>query len=176
MSQLAKDLVEQAGRLAALDARKPKAANIRRAISSSYYGLFHHLIDDCAQLWMGTSNADWPLASLCARAFNHGEMKAAWKEFNKTTPGDILKPLWVKFGIPQNPDIRLVAEQFVFLQELRHAADYDLNRAFTRVDALDAVNRTKRAIEAWDRLKKQNRDAARLAAIMMLLWKTLQNR
>jgi hypothetical protein len=35
-----KDLLEQAVRLAKLDAKRPKQANLRRAISSAYYALF----------------------------------------------------------------------------------------------------------------------------------------
>jgi hypothetical protein len=39
-----KDLLDQAVSLATLDARKPKQANVRRAISSTYYDLFHLLV------------------------------------------------------------------------------------------------------------------------------------
>jgi len=162
--------------LARLDPRKPKEANIRRAISTAYYGLFHHLIDEGGQLLLGTANSDWPLAALCARAYGHGEMKAACKQLVLITPIDILKPLWSKFGVSANTDIKFIAKEFVSLQELRHAADYDLNRYFTRLEAIDVVNRAKKAVAAWNHLKAHNRDCARLAAIVMLLWKNLQNR
>ena len=37
------DLLDQAEQLAQLDPRRPKQANLRRAISSAYYALFHLL-------------------------------------------------------------------------------------------------------------------------------------
>lgn len=41
-----KDLLQQARLLAILDEKRPKQANLRRAISSAYYALFHYLIDE----------------------------------------------------------------------------------------------------------------------------------
>jgi hypothetical protein len=40
------DLLEQAVRLAMLDVRRPKQANLRRAVSSAYYAVFHLLVDE----------------------------------------------------------------------------------------------------------------------------------
>ena len=40
---LPEDLLEQAVHLATLDARRPKQANLRRAVSTAYYALFHLL-------------------------------------------------------------------------------------------------------------------------------------
>jgi uncharacterized protein (UPF0332 family) len=40
------DLLKQAVRLATLDIKKPKQANLRRAISSAYYAVFHLLVDE----------------------------------------------------------------------------------------------------------------------------------
>jgi hypothetical protein len=37
------DLLEQAGNLARLDPTRPKQVNLRRAVSSAYYALFHLL-------------------------------------------------------------------------------------------------------------------------------------
>lgn len=45
------DLLAQAEALARLDAKKPKQVNLRRAISSAYYAVFHCLVHHacCAQ-------------------------------------------------------------------------------------------------------------------------------
>jgi len=48
-----KDLLEQAVRLAKLDAKKPKQANLRRAISSAYYAVFHLLVDEACRVQIG---------------------------------------------------------------------------------------------------------------------------
>ena len=50
-----KDLLEQALRLAKLDAKKPKQANLRRAISSAYYALFHMLVNEACRVQVGRS-------------------------------------------------------------------------------------------------------------------------
>ena len=48
-----RDLLEQAARLARLDTQKPKQANLRRAISSAYYALFHLLVDEACRVQIG---------------------------------------------------------------------------------------------------------------------------
>ena len=40
------DLFSQAETLAKLDAKKPKQANLRRAVSSAYYAVFHYLVHE----------------------------------------------------------------------------------------------------------------------------------
>jgi hypothetical protein len=50
------DLLEQAVTLATLDVRKPKQANLRRAVSSVYYAVFHLLVDE------SLPGADWNAA------------------------------------------------------------------------------------------------------------------
>ena len=36
------DLFQQAAELATIDAKKPKQANLRRAVSAAYYAVFHY--------------------------------------------------------------------------------------------------------------------------------------
>ena len=45
------DLLEQAEQLAQLDPRRPKQANLRRAVSSAYYALFHLLTWEASALY-----------------------------------------------------------------------------------------------------------------------------
>ena len=46
---LADDLLSQANRLAAASTGRPRQADLRRAVSASYYALFHLLIGDAVQ-------------------------------------------------------------------------------------------------------------------------------
>lgn len=176
MSEFARDLIHQADRLARLDSRRPKAANLRRAISSAYYGLFHHITAGCGELLVGTSSADRPMLVLLTRAFVHGDMQKACKQLTANPPMELFRSLWSDYGIAANPHLQLVAAEFIYLQELRHAADYDLSRSFTRTEALDAVRRARDAATAWSQVRQRDKEAARLACIVMLLWKPLQNR
>lgn len=41
---MTEDLLQQAVGLAKVDARRPKQANLRRAISAAYYALFHSVL------------------------------------------------------------------------------------------------------------------------------------
>jgi hypothetical protein len=65
----ADDLLEQAYHLAN---REPEnQANLRRAVSTAYYALFHLLIDEAV--------GNWGIArqrSILARTFEHGKMKS----------------------------------------------------------------------------------------------------
>ena len=62
------DLLEQAEQLAQLDPRRPKQANLRRAVSSAYYALFHLLTSEASALYAGEPG----LASRINRTHNHG--------------------------------------------------------------------------------------------------------
>jgi hypothetical protein len=67
------DLLEQAEHLAKIDARRPKQASLRRAVSASYYALFHLLTSEASALYA----TDFGLAARINRTHNHGEMKKA---------------------------------------------------------------------------------------------------
>jgi hypothetical protein len=176
MSQLSEDLVAQAHVLATMDAARPKAANLRRALSSAYYAVFHHLIDGASQLLAGTQDTDWPFVALTARAFAHGEMRAACRALRNAQPPEVMRPLWAQYRPHQNAEIAILADNFVQLQERRHSADYDLNLRLLRAEVLAAVQLAIAAIKAWETLRQNHREVARLAAFAMLLWKPLQGR
>jgi hypothetical protein len=57
---LHEDLLDQAVRLATLDAKKPKQANLRRAVSSTYYGVFHLLVDEACRVLIGAQHSQAP--------------------------------------------------------------------------------------------------------------------
>src|SRR5271157_5380665 len=67
------DLLEQAKRLAQLDPRRPKQANLRRAISSAYYALFHLLAWEASAVYA----VEPGMAARINRTLNHAEMKKA---------------------------------------------------------------------------------------------------
>ena len=56
-------------------------------------------------------------------------------------------PDWLtRAGLVPSDDIREIARTFVFLQQERHVADYDLAEQFTRTRARDAIARADHAI------------------------------
>jgi hypothetical protein len=79
------DLLEQAHHLAKRDERKrPRQASLRRAISTTYYALFHLLIMEAVSNWRIAAQRP-----LLARIFEHNKKKAAsGRASNAPFPGE----------------------------------------------------------------------------------------
>jgi hypothetical protein len=141
--------------------------------------LFHFLIEESTALLCGVGQADAAFRQLAARAFVHGRMKSACKEFVKANPRDVhdlLQPFWVRLAIANNQHAQLVAQTFIDLQDERHKADYDLSVSFSRQDALYAVARAEAAVSAWSQLKVASPDICRLFGMALILWPSLASR
>jgi hypothetical protein len=112
------DLLEQAVRLVTLDVRKPKQANLRRAVSAAYYAVFHLLVDQACRVLIGAQHNQAPFRQVLGRAFAHGVMKEACKSFGVgVLKKGVAKGLPLGFSIPV--EIRDLALAFVELQEKR---------------------------------------------------------
>jgi hypothetical protein len=130
-----KDLLKQAVRLAKLDVTRPKQANLRRAISSTYYAMFHLLVDEACRVQIGAHHNQAPFRRVLGRAFVHTVMKEACKSFGGwTLKKGVAKGLPAGFTVPV--EIRDLALNFVEMQDNRHLADYDLTERFKRSDVL----------------------------------------
>jgi hypothetical protein len=176
MARIGLDLLVQARMPARREPRRPKQATLRRALSTAYYGLFHFLIEESTSLLLGGGQRNAAFRQLAARAFVRERMKSVCTEFVKTKPQNVhavLRSLWIQLAIANNPQAQLIAQTFIDLQEDRHAADYDLSVSFSRQDALNAVTRADRAVNARRQLKKANPDICRLFALALLLWPSL---
>ena len=68
------DLLEQAEQLAQIDSRRPKQANLRRAVSSIFYAAFHFLVEESCCVIMGRQHAQQGYRFVLARAFTHTTM------------------------------------------------------------------------------------------------------
>lgn len=161
------DLLEQAEQLATLDPRRPKQVNLRRAVSSAYYALFHLLTSEAAALYAQEPG----LAARINRTFNHGEMKKVSAMIaNDKLPKGIQSPGGAYVSTDDRKvDLKTVANAFVDLQQARHDADYDLSRSFRRQEALAFIGKAREAFEAWKRVRSS--DDARLYLACFHLWK-----
>jgi uncharacterized protein (UPF0332 family) len=116
-------------------------ANMRRAISTAYYALFHFLIEDACGNWIRSEQR-----SKLARMFDHRRMAEASrgriKEY-KASPGasELL--------------IYSVAEAFLQLQEQRHHADYDLSDTVVLDDVEEAIGLASDAFECWELVRNE---------------------
>jgi hypothetical protein len=167
------DLLEQATKLATLDARRPKQANLRRAISSAYYAMFHLLVDEACRVQIGAQHNQAPFRQVLGRAFAHGAMKEACRSFGGgTLKKGVAKGLPAPFVIP--PEIRELANAFVELQERRHLADYDLTERFRRSDVLARIEEIGKHMENFKALASSNEKRFFLSCLWA--WKELANR
>jgi hypothetical protein len=157
------DLLKQANQLAQLDPRRPKQVNLRRAVSSAYYALFHLLTSEASALYA----AEVELAARINRTLNHGEMRKVSSMFaNNKLPKGVQSPLG---GYITPIGMKTVADAFVDLQQARHAADYDLTYRLSRKETLEFVQMATEAFETWRKVRKT--DDARLYLACFHLWK-----
>ncbi len=167
------DLLAQARTLATLDPKRPKQANLRRAISSAYYGAFHFLVDEACRTLFGTQHAQRPYRDVLGRSFEHSTMKEACTSFaGGTLKAAVLKGLPAGFSVPA--DIKAVAQAFVDAQEKRHLADYDRSERFVRSDVLSLVEQIETAVEGFSGLATSNQRKFFLACL--LAWKAMTKR
>lgn len=156
------DLLIQAEQLAQQDVRRPKQANLRRAVSSAYYALFHLLTSEASALY-----AEEPsMASRINRTHNHTDIKEASLMFARNNLPKAIQAAGGGYTTP--PDLKLVASSFLNLQEARHEADYDLSRTFSRQEALGLVESARQAFEAWSRVRRTDDARVYLASFLLL--------
>lgn len=113
-------------------AGRPNQAQIRRSVSTSYYAVFHRLIERAVDQIAGVT-AKVALRSLISRSFEHGAMKRASQGIASGNPPPILRNL---IAPPIPADLQALAKAFVELQQRRHAADYDLAVRFSKPEAV----------------------------------------
>lgn len=176
MSQYSNDLLAQAEKLLRGDGGRPKQANLRRAVSSAYYALFHFLIEEATIFVVGAGRSDKALRQLVGRGFTHTAMREASAEVRKGTPRDLLKPFWTLYSVPTNATLGRLAAAFVDLQQERHRADYDLSQPITLKEADSLVQQARRAISDWETLKKNDLEIAQFYALSLFCWNNWKTR
>jgi uncharacterized protein (UPF0332 family) len=106
------DLLETATVLATVGTGKPKQTHLRRAVSTTYYAMFHALARCCADTLIGTAPS----------ARNHNAWKQAYRALEHGFAGNSCRK---KIGTTFPIEIQNFAIQFYKMQEKRHRADYD---------------------------------------------------
>lgn len=137
-------LLEQAERLAsAPKGGKPRQVDLRRAVSSAYYGLFHFLLTAAADKFVGVTRRSTAEYGRVYRSVGHRALRELCEDFRKPT-------LPAKYGthLPATgvgKDLPAMATTLVELQDARHAADYDPLARFDLSDAQLAIKGARKA-------------------------------
>lgn len=135
---IADDLLALAAHMADPPEGVPQQASLRRSVSTTYYALFHLLIQDAALRWSGTP----ALRGRLERAFEHGVMKQASEGIERDSALH-------SEGSTEIRKLQAVAVAFVQLQQERHSADYDNTKLWADSDALSLVNHARVAFDNW---------------------------
>jgi len=107
--------------------------------------LFHLLIGDAVGNWREASSRMFLI-----RASEHGVMKTAARRAGSSqqAPFSGEDPAVVSA-------LRNVANSFAFLQEKRHAADYDMAKVWTRTEVLDLIRQVDSVFVTWRTIRNE---------------------
>jgi uncharacterized protein (UPF0332 family) len=135
----ADDLLKDALHLAARGGKNPRQSSLRRAVSTAYYAAFHLLIAD----FMANYRVPEERARL-GRMFEHRKMSgAAFRIADKRKP------------TPVESDIKDLIEKFTHLQADRYEADYNVEIAWSRTDAMESLDLADEIFTIWRRIRKE---------------------
>ena len=142
-------LLDQAQRLTvAPTAGPPRQVDVRRAISASYYAVFHFILTRAADEFVGKTKRNEQRYALVYRSIDHRALKELCAETRKQTLSAKYQRHAPGNGFGSN--IQAFAGVLVDLQEKRHAADYDPSIRVPTSDAKLAISMAKSAIRRFD--------------------------
>ncbi len=130
---------------------RPRQTNLRRAVNTAYYALFHCLAACCADMLVGGEGADrseqaWRQTY---RALDHGLAKQRCEQ-----------AVGSKFPPPRFPqEILQFAALFVSMQKSANSSDYDPYQDLSKAGAVQSVNAAEDAIAKFMRVPYKDRRA-----------------
>lgn len=136
------DLIDQARALTTGDPRRPRQANLRRAVSAAYYAVFHQLTENAARSILTVSDSAGPIGARLRRTVPHANILKACKWFigpSGASP-DTIRAMRAQPASTVDPALARAARLVLRLQQERHRADYDLASPFTRDEALRRID------------------------------------
>jgi hypothetical protein len=151
-------LFDQADRMVTpIGAGAPRQVDLRRAISSAYYGLFHFCLSAAADEFVGVGQRATPRYALVYRSIDHRILKDICIEVCKQRAATKYVPYIPRGGF--DPKIQAFATAATELQERRHLADYDPMPRFRTPDAKLAVSTARSAVSQFDGANVDHRKA-----------------
>lgn len=128
-------LLQLAADLAEINPRRPRRSNLCRAVSTTYYALFHCLARTCADRLAGSAGTvgNRPMWRRVYRAPDHGQARRRCEDV----------PSWF-------PDeARQFGQTFAEMQSKRHFADYDPDYRVGKSEVTADVHSARTAIDRF---------------------------
>lgn len=149
-------------------------ARVRRSISTSYYALFHFLLEEVTTRTVGTGNDLRVRRRTLARTLTHNGLRTALDKIRGAQINDSVRAFF-QAGIGAPPlaaplFAQNLARAFLDAQTKRESADYDLNEPLSETDARLLRLRVRRAIRTWRASNTPaERDFKRALSILILI-------
>ena len=126
---------------------RPRQTDLQRAVSDTYYAMFHSLATCRANTLVGTGYSArlQPEWRQIYRALEHGQARRQCG--NRETLAQF------------PPEIQRFGQHFVYTQRLRHQADYDPDSSLTRREVVQLIDETEQIIQTFDRAPAERRRA-----------------
>ena len=157
----ADDLLALAQDIAKLPSGTRRQANLRRAVSTAYYALFHLLISEATLNW-----ARPELRPVLGRLFDHGPMRSS----SVTSKAELNE--YFMGNPPESPErtvaqhLWTVCETFIQAQQRRKDADYNMGREITETDTLTQIESVTEAFKSWNIIRDEATAQAYLLSML----------
>ena len=128
-------LLQVAADLAEINPRRPRRADLCRAVSTTYYAMFHCLARTCADRLAGRAGAvgNRPMWRRMYRTPDHRQAKARCESVPSLFPDSV----------------RQFGRTFAMLQKKRHLADYDPDFRVGKSEVTADIHRARTAIDRF---------------------------
>jgi ATP phosphoribosyltransferase regulatory subunit HisZ len=133
----------------------PRQVDVRRAISSAYYAVFHALLTAAADEFVGKTKHASPEYALLYRSINHGWLRSLCDGLKGAQPTKRFASYAPAGGF--GPNIQALSLAVIDLQEKRHAADYDPSIRVKTADALLTIRTGRSALARFNRASSARR-------------------
>ena len=128
----------------------PTDAQLRRAVSTAYYAVFHCILRAAADRFMGPDKAASAGYALLYRSFDHRHMKTVCEALQASTLRGRFRRHLRKASVSQ--EVQEFAEIFGELQDARHAADYDPLASLVISDVMALIDSAAVAMRIFDQV------------------------
>jgi uncharacterized protein (UPF0332 family) len=164
-------LFEQADRLMlplAAEA-EPRQTDLRRAISSAYFALFHFTLAAASDLFVGWDKRSMPEYQIMYRSVSHDWLRSLCEQLQRKRIAKIA---------PHAPGVAFFGPVVIFaatvaeLQELRHSADYDPSFSITVDEAKFRIDEARKAVKLF----QEATDVQRVAFLTLLMFNIRQTK
>jgi len=161
VQRLEKNLIQVARQLGEFGSGRPNQASLRRAVSTAYYAMFHCLAHSAADYLVGASPSK--------------RSPEAWEQVYRALEHNAVKKACENRKFKKFPlEIQDFGENFVTLQNNRHAADYrpripfGPDITFHRSAVLRSTDVAEKSIELFHSAPKKDRVAFVIFVILKL--------